>query len=318
MGGSSKYPPSDGAWRVKKNNVWKIDYPFFMPAQKDAMHTKIDETEVEDVLKMVELPLLRGSVQGQDSETCTYFAHFFVLLCLEHLTELRGFRGRWGFRRVDELVSFGLCFDGIQVDEILSTKEESNKVMLPGWKDEGTQTVAFAIPWGCTEEKLRFKKGESVILSRKDPLKHRICEGSVRNVDFIDRRLIVNMNGQLPRDDSYTNKYRIDVYANRTTYERQVIALLEFVSQKRTKICDMLVAAEVGQVDLAVLGGDGFNADKDKVGGNLKKEDEDEVVMKDTAEQTKAKLGLEHWDDDAWFTLQLKSDGIDGATLKKK
>lgn len=79
-------------------------------------------------------------------------------------------------------------------------------------------------------------------------------------------RMVVEINGVMP-EGFRKMRFRIDNYANRTTYERQVTALLEFVVQKRSRLCDMLVAAGVGKVDLAVLGGDGFMQDKDKLGG---------------------------------------------------
>merc|ERR1719330_480083 len=201
-----------------------------------------------------------------------------------------------------ELVGFGLCFDKLAVDEIINSKDESQKVQLPGWTNTGSQTVAFKLPWNCNEEKCRMKAGESVIISRGDPLKRRICEGSVRDVDFIDRRITINLEGMLPEDPSFKFRYRVDTYANRTTYERQGIALLEFVAMKRTKIQDMLVAAEVGQVDLAVLGGDGFSMDKDSLGGKKQQDG----PIEDTAEQKKAKLALEHWAEDDWFEEELR------------
>jgi len=253
---------------------------------------------------------LKGAVEGRDPETCTYFAHFFVLLTLEHLTELRGFRGRWGFRKTWELVSFGLCFDKLAVDEIIQTKEDSPNMPLPGWPNNGQQSVAFKLPWDCNAETCRFKASESVLVSRGDPLVSRICEGSVKSLDFVDKRVTVTLNGQLPDDYWGRLRFRLDAYANRTTYERQVTALLEFVAMKRTKICDMLVAAEVGQVDLAVLGGDGFSTgDKDKLGGKAdgKKDGEANDGSADlTKEQTKALTALDHWDDDDWFSKELE------------
>merc|ERR1712050_282811 len=107
-------------------------------------------------------------------------------------------------------------------------------------------------------------RAESVVISRGDPLRSKVTEGSVTDIDFIERSLTVNINGSMPAEGGL---YRLDLYANRTSYERQVTALMEFVTMSRTKICDMLVAAGVGQVDLAVLGGDGFQVDKDQVGG---------------------------------------------------
>jgi len=270
---------------------------------------------------VVDLAALRGSVEGRDPAACTYFTHFFVLLTLEHLTELRGFRSRWGFRKAWELVNFGLCFLNMKVDEIISSRDDSRGMPLPGWPNTGSQVVAFKLPWKCTQETIRIKQSESMLISNGDPLKSCIVEGSVQNIDFVERRMVLCLNGCLPADPWGQKKYRLDVYANRTTYERQVVALLEFAGGKRSQICDMLVAAEVGQVDLAVLGGDGFGADKNKLGGKadtgVAPEEGSEERVRELALQT-----IDHWNDDDWFTASLEKEkrakGIDLAAQAER
>jgi len=164
---------------------------------------------------------------------------------------------------------------------------------------------------------LRLKKSESILVSRGDPLKSRICEGSVQDIDFVDRRLSVTLNGQLPEDPWGKMRFRLDIYANRTTYQRQVTALLEFVAMARTKICDMLVAAEVGQVDLAVLGGDGFTQDKDKLAAKKEEDDKEGVVDEvQEAAKEKAMIAMMHWDDDDWFSKEIEKSKVKSASDK--
>merc|ERR1740121_1257806 len=110
-------PPRDAGWRAQSRGRWQVDYLGFRRLQKKNDVKKApEEEEVERELTIVDLTKLKGAVEGRDPETCTYFAHFFVLLTLEHLTELRGFRSRWAFRTSDELVTFGLCFKDVYVD----------------------------------------------------------------------------------------------------------------------------------------------------------------------------------------------------------
>ena len=256
-------PTAAGAWRVASGGRWRQDAAGFAPPASPATSTMLDYEEAQETLSGVDLERLKGSLVGRDVETAAYFAHFFVLVTLEHLAEIAGFHSRWNFRSAAELVSFGLCFNHIVCEDGWGSTEESRRTPLPGWPNRGSQVVKFKLPRGTTEERCRFSPPESVIISADDPRKTKLCEGSVMDVDFVTRSLVVGIDrSKLPERAAY----RIDSYANRTTYERQVAALLQFIHMKRTRICDMLVSAGVGQVDLAVLGQDGFAADKDVVG----------------------------------------------------
>merc|ERR1711933_691343 len=106
---------------------------------------------------------------------------------------------------------------------------------LPGWPDVGNEKVIFKLPRVLNTERFGMKRGESVLISRGDPLKTRVTEGSVMEVDFNTQEFVVNVNGRFPNFD-YSSKFRIDCYANRTTFERQLTALLMFVTMKRTKM----------------------------------------------------------------------------------
>jgi len=254
-------PLTANSWKLSiSDGTWDPSPGQFVPANEGSAAVILESTDAQTMLGEIDLERLKGSLVGRDEETIRYFGHFFVLLTLEHLAEVRGFRGRWNFRSVTELVDFGLCFNQIEVEYTERANQQSRRMPLPGWPDEGSQKVHFVMPRGTHEERCRFKRAESVIISHGNPLRERVCEGSITNIDFMGRQMTVNVNGMFPVDSSL---FRVDLYANRTSYERQVTALMQFVTMQRTRICDMLVAAGVGQVDLAVLGGDGFSSDKD-------------------------------------------------------
>ena len=52
-----------------------------------------------------------GLDRGSDPEVTKYFCHFFILLCLEAMSELRGFRSRWS------------CLIGLKQDERAEVQE---------------------------------------------------------------------------------------------------------------------------------------------------------------------------------------------------
>merc|ERR1712151_1124295 len=97
---------------------------------------------------------------------------------------------------------------------------------LPGWPDVGNEKVSFKLPRKMNTERFGIKRGESVLISRGDPLKSRVTEGSVTEVDLDTKTLVVNVNGKFPDFDLKTARFRIDCFANRTTFERQLTALL--------------------------------------------------------------------------------------------
>eukprot|EP00973_Karenia_brevis_P079400 11018639-Karenia_brevis.AAC.1 len=53
-----------------------------------------------------------------------------------------------------------------------------------------------------------------------------------------------------PEEKARTGKWRVDPYANRVVYERQMTALLKIVRREQTdSMCQLLVTAEVGKLD---------------------------------------------------------------------
>ncbi|CAJ1380771.1 unnamed protein product [Effrenium voratum] len=264
----------------------------------------LTEEDSEKALEGLELEELRGRVVGREPAVCKYFCHFFILLALELMAEVQGFRSRWGYRKIKDLVSFGIAFDNMKV-ESQGRQQESKKAALPGWPNFGTEEVIFNLPHNLTEERCRFKSGEQVVISYNDPMKNRVCEGMVRDLDFRGHSLVVNVSGRMPEDPWQRKRFRIDQYANRTTYERQVAALMQFISMERTEVCEMLVAAGVGKLDEAVIEEAKlmrFRAKRRKLGKGYKGEAQEKLAKmdKETLKATKANA-LENWDSEDFF-----------------
>jgi len=257
----SELPPMFANWHIyggKKGESEEL-LGFERVSQVKGSDSKILEwEEAQKSLSEINLDLLPGRVVDSDPDATKYFCHFFILLHLEQLAEVAGFRGRFGFRSAKELASFGIALIDTEYDSKWGFTEEGRRMPLPGWPDVGAEKVAFKLPRELDLEKFSIKRGESCLISRGDPLKSRIAEGSVTDVDFNTRLIVVNINGKFPDFDFKAARFRLDCYANRTTFERQLTALLQFVTMKRTKMQEMLIVAGVGKVDLAVLGGDGF------------------------------------------------------------
>lgn len=254
---------------------------------KSAEHI-VEWEEARWHLEKIDLQSLVGRVDDPDPAAGKYFRHFFILLHLEALAEVAGFRGRFGFRSGQELANFGIALINIQYESHWGFTEEARRMPLPGWPDVGQEKVAFKLPRNLDKEKFGIKRGESVLISRGEPLKTRIAEGSVTECDLDGRQIVCNINGRFPDFDFKKARFRIDCYANRTTFERQCTALLQFVTMQRTRMQDMLIAAGVGKVDLAVLGGDGFAApgkEKEKQKQKQAIEDADKSIKLAEAER---------------------------------
>ncbi|CAK8992409.1 Hypothetical protein SCF082_LOCUS3083 [Durusdinium trenchii] len=252
-GSDEDLPPEQG-WSFSSHGNWIPDTSGFLVPSSRAKRMQalnLTEEEAQNALEGVDLEALRGSVKGRDPEVTKYFCHFFVLLCLEAMAEIQGFRSRWRYRQLYELVNFGIAFQDLRVQHC-GHERENHKAALPGWPQLNTLEVHFRIPDRVKEENCRFKPGENVVISLNDPVKNRVTEGMVKEVDFVGHVLVVDIQGQMPEDPHRMMRYRIDNYANRVTFERQVTALLQFIAMERTEICQMLVSAGVGKLDEAV------------------------------------------------------------------
>lgn len=205
--------------------------------------------EANEELPTLDVTRLRGLLSSRRPGVAAYFGHFVSLLHLERLAELESFRRRFARHSADRLVRFGSALDGLQIAGTFGRREH-RKATLPGWPDGGMEFVAFRMPWTADVDRLRFKKGEAVIVSRSDPLKDAIGEGVVDSVDR--KKLVVNLSATLPKD-ARTSTWRVDAYANRVVYERQMQALVQLATSERNDpgslVREILLSAEVGKLD---------------------------------------------------------------------
>eukprot|EP00931_Biecheleriopsis_adriatica_P009036 TRINITY_DN11014_c0_g1_i1.p1 TRINITY_DN11014_c0_g1~~TRINITY_DN11014_c0_g1_i1.p1 ORF type:complete len:1316 (-),score=349.92 TRINITY_DN11014_c0_g1_i1:5-3898(-) len=318
-------PPAAGSWEVQANIAakWTSDAHsgFRAPTSrmKQMQALSLTEQESKDALQTVNLEALRASVTGRDPEVTKYFCHFFILLALELMTEIANYRSRWNFRNEKALVSFGIAFSDMKV-LFSSTRDDRARVSLPGWESFGAEEVTFRLPGYVTDENCRFKAGEQIIISRGDPLRRFVCEGSVKEIDFRARLLICSIGGKMPEDPWRTEKFRIDQYANRTTYERQVHALLQFITMERNKMFDMLVVAGVGKLDEAVAEEAKLmrrRRERAKTGFKTKAQLHLEAADKEELKEKK-KSALANWDDDNFFVDEEKKAEQSEAKQKER
>eukprot|EP00927_Polykrikos_kofoidii_P035357 TRINITY_DN29931_c0_g1_i1.p1 TRINITY_DN29931_c0_g1~~TRINITY_DN29931_c0_g1_i1.p1 ORF type:complete len:1315 (+),score=272.70 TRINITY_DN29931_c0_g1_i1:68-4012(+) len=243
----SKLPPRSGWQAILDGARFPDKASFVLPREAQTTNTKVvSPEEMEAALAEVDLESLRGMVQGKKSSVAAYFGHFMALLHLEKLAEVGTFRKRMLRHPAERLVRMGFALDGLLVQGTFGRREH-RKGCLPGWSDRGCEFVSFTMPRMVDFERLRLKRGESVVISRSDPMKDRIGEGSV--VDMDKWKLVVNVSCKMPEDAKQVT-WRVDSYANRIVYERQFGALLQLASaEKLSPLCELLVAGDVGKLD---------------------------------------------------------------------
>eukprot|EP00928_Gymnodinium_smaydae_P028365 TRINITY_DN21647_c0_g1_i1.p1 TRINITY_DN21647_c0_g1~~TRINITY_DN21647_c0_g1_i1.p1 ORF type:complete len:1434 (-),score=328.59 TRINITY_DN21647_c0_g1_i1:95-4396(-) len=245
----SHIPPRQG-WQSISDGVRKADRGEFVTVE-EVISTTAEERrekaeEVEQALSELKLDSLQGMVVGRRKASDEYFCHFVTLLHLERLAELGTYRRRMLRHPIERLVRIGWALDGLWMQSSFGRKE-GRAGMLPGHTESGSEFVVFSMPRDADLDRLRFRVGESVLLSRGDPLHDKVGEGSV--VDMDEWKLVVHLFGKMP-DDAKSQRWRLDAYANRTVYQRQMRALVRLVlADKLDPLCELLVRCGVGRLD---------------------------------------------------------------------
>lgn len=244
---ASTWGPPSSKWQVHAEGQRRPDPALLLPPEAEAKQLAArTPEEAEQALSQVGLAGLAGCLAARTPELAAYFGHFVTLLHLEHLTEIGQHRRRMLRHPPERLMKMGYALGDLQCTTTYGRRETKNAT-LPGWPDRGTEFVGFALPWGTDLERLRIKRGDSVILSRTDPFKDRVGEGSVAELG--PKKLVVHLAAAMP-DDAKSTRWRLDTYVNRTVYERQITALLELVRGEKTDpLLEMLVCGEVGGLD---------------------------------------------------------------------
>lgn len=243
-------PPENG-WLVVVDGVRRADPASFRPrpAEEAEGLTKEEEKALqvfEERAGTLDENAVRGCISSSKPGVAPYFGHFIVLLHLERMAELETYRRRFSRFPASKMKRIGWALiDLVMADSF--GKREKKKNSLPGWPDGSSEYVAFWMPKNVDLDRLRFKKGESVVISRTEPLTDAIGEGVVESIDW--RKLVINVHAKLP-PDAKSVTWRVDSYANQVVYERQVKALLQLVDAvKSDPICEILVSADVGKLD---------------------------------------------------------------------
>jgi len=117
-----------------------------------------------------------------------YFGHFCPLLHLETLVELATIKHRIS-KDVAELEKFGWAVTGLECTqaEVRPKSKKKDGACLPG-RDVGTKAcrLVFRISRNTDVKNLRIRSGDSVILSRSDPMRDCFCEAMVADAPVED------------------------------------------------------------------------------------------------------------------------------------
>ncbi|CAK0809635.1 unnamed protein product [Prorocentrum cordatum] len=234
---------------------------------KDAAEAR----EAHLALGRVKPEALRGRLAARDGRTAAYFGHFVTLLHLEALVELQGLKRRLQ-RPVEDLERFGHTIRALRAQDC--TVKATSKTKgggLPGKEGSTKKTrVALVLAPGTDAGRVRLRPGDSVLLSRSDPMKDLVGEGLVEEAPAAEEdgggaaekggkgkskgkaqqeRIVLTLDGGLDTAKTMEGTWRIDKGANRTAYERQFQALVKMAiakEEKRFPIWNLLSLTGVG------------------------------------------------------------------------
>ena len=247
-GGNSELPP-EADWHLKPfgYNAFLADPGGFVDQERLGI----------EALQRLDLKSLQGHVVSPKGEPCArYFGHFCALLHLEYLEEVATLRRRTSRRSGEELERAGWALIGLRVREVMERqpKGKSGKGAGKG-KAPGFQMSLF-LSQHTDIDKLRFRKGDSVILSATHPLQDRFAEGQLQ--DLTDKWALLSFESVAPPEGCKQRRWRVDKGSNRLSYARQLDSLVSLctgcvdraaVSEDCSKIFDIINSGKVGQAD---------------------------------------------------------------------
>ena len=219
-----------------------------------------------EALQRLDLQRLHGRVSGL-SDSVKYFGHFCALLHLEYFVEIAAIRRRTSKRSGEDLAKGGWALVGLQVRDVFSKGKGKGKDDRKGQKGEqfgkGKSKDGFQITLAMPRsprvdvDRLRFKRGDSVILSATHPLKDRVGEGQVQEIN--DSIIVVCIEGA--ETPAKGGTWRVDKGSNRLSYTRQLHSLVSLCKEhkeqectsreaaQRPKVFELITSAKVGDVD---------------------------------------------------------------------
>ena len=195
--------------------------------QEDPASFVGQEELVVEALRRVDLANLRGAVVAKDAASAKYFGHFCALLHLEYFTEVAAVRRRTSKRSGEELQRGGWALCGLRAESVKGKGKGKDKGKDGKGKEgkgrrEGFQ-ITLKMPKSKVDvERLRFKRGDSVILSATHPLRDRVGEGQV--ADLNGSIIVVVVEGAEAPQTGTT--WRVDKGSNRLSYIRQLNSLV--------------------------------------------------------------------------------------------
>eukprot|EP00927_Polykrikos_kofoidii_P044347 TRINITY_DN38339_c0_g1_i1.p1 TRINITY_DN38339_c0_g1~~TRINITY_DN38339_c0_g1_i1.p1 ORF type:complete len:1295 (+),score=223.13 TRINITY_DN38339_c0_g1_i1:147-3887(+) len=237
-----------------------------------------------EALRDLDVSTITGCVHGCDEGATAYFGHFCALLHIEYLTEVERIRHRLTHRSGQLLQRGGWTVLDARALEVHATlvKDKSKGQGKSNGKGKGKGIVAnddadtnkvirivLNLPSDINIERLRFKKGDNVMLSRSSLLCDKLLvQGQLQVLNSKRAEVLLDVGAVLP--DSWKDQtLRIDRGPNRFSYVRQLASLVKLCSSEeqcrrnsrphfsqtpaaplRPPIFELLTSAKVGEIDL--------------------------------------------------------------------
>lgn len=255
---------SDSNEELPPGQDWRLKLKGQKYFQEDPCGFVSQEDLCVEALQRLDLQRLHGRVSGPD-DSVKYFGHFCALLHLEYFVEIAAIRRRTSKRSAEDLATGGWALAGLQARNIFSKgkgkgkdgkkdgrKGQKGEQSGKGSKDGFQITLAMPRSPKVDVDRLRFKRGDSVILSATHPLKDRVGEGQVQEIN--DAIIVISIEGaETPLAKGGT--WRVDKGSNRISYTRQLSSLVSLCGRnvaqvgEAAKIFELITRSKVGNLD---------------------------------------------------------------------
>ena len=244
---SCELPPGAG-WQLKPvgHKSFEVDPGGFVDQERLGI----------EALQRLDLCSLQGHVVSPQGDHCArYFGHFCSLLHLEYLQEVATLRRRASRRSGEDLERGGWALTGLRVRDVFERQAKGKGKSAGKGKTAGFQ-LSLWLPPNTDIDRLRFRKGDSIILSTTHPLQDRFAEGQLQ--DLTEKWALLSFDSVEAPKDCKQHRWRVDKGSNRLSYARQLDSLVSLctgfvdgarVSEDCSKIFEIINAGKVGQAD---------------------------------------------------------------------
>lgn len=210
-----------------------------------------------EALQRLNLSSLQGHVVSpQGVRSARYFGHFCSLLHLEYLQEVATLRRRASRRSGEELERGGWALTGMRVRDVVERPAKGKGRKGSGKGATSGFQMFLWLPPKTDIDRLRFRKGDSIILSATHPLQDRLAEGQLQ--DITDKWVLLSFEEVSPPQGCKQRLWRVDKGSNRLSYARQLDSLVSLctgyvdstsVGEDCSKIFEIIRNGNVGQAD---------------------------------------------------------------------